>query len=54
MATIIRKHNRVKGVYYVNGKSLFLDNLESYKTSNEFTSVEMKAFNNYLASIKII
>ena len=51
MATTIIKSKNVDG-YYINGRGVLLDNWDFHKKTGFFSPEEIKAFDNYLTTIK--
>ena len=45
---IVISKSRHKGLYYINGKPMLIDNLDFHKKGNRFTSDEIKAIENYI------
>ena len=52
MTTII-KSKKTKGGYYINGKSILLENWSFHKIGDFFTNEEKEQFDNYIESYSL-
>jgi len=52
MSVEIIKSTNVTGGYYINGKSILIENWDFHKRSDFFSDAEKEAFNKHIKAIK--